>query len=229
MEDKHIFKGEYVYSVRIDGAHTEPVEQMVIVKLKEYFTRACVARENKKDGTPHFQAVCWRDQKITTQQNTTIRTYFKQKLKYTYNNAVSIIAARKVKSLAAYCNDKEDKGVLSFGISDLSLLGTWENKEDKQSKNREELIKRLKLHLNDEIVSISLLCRLACQVYTDVRPPPFKSLLQIGRSAGYLIEDIFIQEYYPSFDGHKNYEKAQYTQSEEQIENNIQMYIIEKD
>ena len=84
MEDKHIFKGEYVYSVRIDGAHTEPVEQMVIVKLKEYFTRACVARENKKDGTPHFQAVCWKDQKITTKQNTTIRTYFKQKLKYTY-------------------------------------------------------------------------------------------------------------------------------------------------
>jgi hypothetical protein len=229
MEDKHIFKGEYVYSVRIDGNHTPPVEQMVLLKLKEFFTRACVARENKKDGTPHFQAVCWKQQKLTSTQNSTLRTYFKQQLKYTYNNAVSIVGARKVQSLAKYCNDKEHKGVISFGISDLSILGKWENKESEDIKRREELEKRLKLHINDEIVSISLLCRLACQAYVNVRPPPFKSLLQIGRSVGYLTEDIFIQEYYPSFEGHKNYERKQYTQSEEEMENNIQMYIIEKE
>jgi len=228
MEDKHIFKGENVYSVRIDGEHTPVVEQMVLTKLKEFFTRACVARENKKDGTPHFQAVCWKDIKITSQQNSTLRTYFKQQLKYTYNNAVSIVAARKVQSLAKYCNDKEHKGVISFGISDLSLLGKWENKELSEVKRREELENRLKSHIQDEYVSISLMCRLACQVYKNVRPPPFKSLLQIGRSAGYLTEDIFIQEYYPSLDGHKNYERKQYTTSEEQLEANVQMYIIEK-
>lgn len=209
MEDKHIFKGEYVYSVRIDGSHTTTVEQMVLLKLKEFFTRACVARENKKDGTPHFQAVCWREQKLTSKQNSTIRTYFKQQFKYNYNNAVAIAGARKVESLAAYCNDKENKGVLSFGIADLSVLGKWQNKTAEDVKRKEALITHLRNQKDSEWISIYELCKSACEIYKDVRPPPFKSLLQIGRSAGYLTEDVFIKEYYPSFNGHNNYQRHQ--------------------
>ena len=197
MEDKHIFKGELCYSVRIDGPHTPTDEQMVLEKLKEFFTRACVAREHKKDGTPHFQAVAWRTQKLTQTNNSTIRSYFKNKFKYTYNNAVSIISARKVESLAKYCNDKEKKGTISFGISDLTILGQWENKDSKMENCKEKYIKLLEAQPKTEYIEINLLLRLACQVYQDVRPPPFKSLLQYGRSSGYLTQDAFQREYYP--------------------------------
>lgn len=224
MEDKHIFKGELCYSVRIDGPHNPTDEQMVLEKLKEFFTRACVAREHKKDGTPHFQAVAWRTQKLTSAQNTTMRTYFKQKFNYTYNNAVSIISARKIESLAKYCNDKEKKGTMSFGISDLTILGQWENKETIMEKLKDKYIALLKQHKGTEIIEINLLCKLACQVYQDVRPPPFKSLLQYGRSSGYLTQDAFQREYYPSFQGHNTYERNPYKNVNPPLEENSIFY-----
>ena len=205
MEDKHIFKGEFVYSVRIDGTHTTNNHTLVTEKMMEYFTRACIALEHKKDGTPHYQAVAWRSHKLSSTDNTTMRTYFKQKMKYNYNNAVSITSARKVESLAKYCNDKEDKGVLAFGISDLSVLGKWDNQESQKQRLKDQLIQLYKDQPQTETVSIPLLLTLACQVYKDFRPPPFKSLLQMGRSAGYLTDEIFIKEYYPSFSGHPTY------------------------
>lgn len=197
MEDKHIFKGEYVYSVRIDVKEFNPtIEQTVSSKLKEYFTRACVARENKKDGTPHYQACAWRNQKLPSKDNSTIRTYFKQIYNYDYNNAVSLTSARKVESLAKYCNDKEKKGVIHWGISDLSILGQWQNGTAQQEKYKDLLIDKLKSLNQEEEICMRQLCVYACEIYKDCRPPPFKSLLQIGRSSGYIPQRLFIEYYY---------------------------------
>lgn len=197
MEDKHIFKGEMVYSVRIDvKKFTKKIEKIVSGKLKEYFTRAVVARENKKDGTCHFQACAWRNQKLPSKDNSTIRTYFKQLFNYDYSNAVSLVSARKVESLAKYCNNKEKKGVISWGISDLSILGQWQNATSQQEKYKDLLIKKLESENKFEEICIRKLCVYACEIYKDCRPPPFKSLLQLGRSSGYIPQKLFIEYYY---------------------------------
>lgn len=197
MEDNNLFKGEYVYSVRVDVVDfKKSTEQMVLSKFKEYFTRACVARENKKDGTPHYQCCMWRNTKLPQKESSTIRTYFKQKFNYDYSNAVSIVSARKVESLAKYCNNKEKKGVISWGISDLSILGQWENKQANQEKLKDLLIEKLSSMRLSEEISMKQVCIEACKIYVDCRPPPFKSLLQIGRSSGYIPQRLFIAYYY---------------------------------
>ena len=226
MEDKQIFKGEYAYSVRIDVPEMNEINDKIVTdKLKQYFTRGKLARENKKDGTPHFQCIFWRENRLFKNNSSEIRTYFKQKFNYSYKNAISVVAARKVKSLAKYCNDKELKGTISYGIPMGTDLGKWENRESLNEILKDKYIEQLKLENDSEWISIHRLCQLACQVYKDVRPPPFKSLLQYGRSAGYITEDVFIKEYYPSFDGHNNYERKQY--KEPYCTNNVIKYLTE--
>lgn len=226
MEDKHIFKGEYAYSVRIDVPQmNETNDHLVTEKLKQYFTRGKLARENKKDGTPHFQCIFWRENRLSKNNPSEIRTFFKQTFKYKYKNAISVVAARKVKSLAKYCNDKELKGTLSWGIPIETDLGQWQNKEAINERLKDKYIEQLTLEKDSEWISIHRLCQLACQVYKDVRPPPFKSLLQYGRSAGYLTEDVFIKEYYPSFNGHNNYIRKPLKEPDMPVSN----YIIQSD
>lgn len=227
MEDKHIFKGEYAYSVRIDIPTMNPDnDKLVTDKLQQYFSRGKLARENKKDGTPHFQCIFWRDIRLSKNNPSEIRTYFKQKFNYQYKNAISIVSARKITSLAKYCNDKEHKGTISWGIPPETDLGKWENQEALANRLKEIYIEKLSLENQSEWISIHRLCQLACEVYKEVRPPPFKSLLQFGRSAGYLTEDAFIKEYYPSFQGHNNYIRKPLKDNEYE-ENTVVNYIIQ--
>jgi hypothetical protein len=196
MEDKHIFKGEKCYSFRVDVSHNDINEGIIIAKLKEYFTRACLAREHKKCGMPHYQSILWREQPLGKNASQTIRTFMKQKFGIKHKNFMSLTSARNVRSLAKYCNDKEEKGVISFGISDLSVLGKWENPEKKKDVYRDKLILKLKSMKQSSLISMRDLCKAAIDIYVDIRPPPFKSLLVIGRSAGYIPDDVFISEYY---------------------------------
>jgi len=196
MEDKHIFKGEKCYSFRVDVSHNDINEGIIISKLREYFTRACLAREHKKCGMAHYQSILWRDQPLGKNASQTIRTFIKQKFDIKHKNFMSLTSARNVRSLAKYCNDKEEKGIISFGISDLSVLGKWCNPEKKKDVYRDELILKLQSMKTSAVISMRDLCKAAIDIYKDIRPPPFKSLLCIGRSAGYIPDDVFISEYY---------------------------------
>lgn len=230
MEDKHIFNGEICYQFRIDISHNDQNEKSLQVILKQYFTRCAAARENKKDGASHYQCILWRNTTIPKKDEKYLRTFLKQNFKFTTKtNVLSFTSARRIKSLACYCNNKEEKGIFSFGINDLTVLGKWVNPIDKKEKLKEKLIKKLKQINDEEIISLYKLCEIACQVYKDQRPPPFKSLLQYGRSAGYLPQKVFINEYYRqsnmSVYNRSNYEIPAYSP----LENNMENYIISDD
>lgn len=197
MEDKYIFKGELVYSIRVDCPQfTDSTDVFLRLKMSAYFPRACFARENKTDGTPHYQGIAWRDTKLPSEDNSIIRTTYKQKWKLKGPNRIACTSARKVKSLAKYCNDKELKGVISWGIPDLTMLGKWENNDAVKERLKDKLIDELKEMKSEPHIDPRKMCVKACEVYDGYRPPPFKTLLQLGRSTGYIPQRLFINLYY---------------------------------
>jgi hypothetical protein len=143
MEDKHIFKGEYCYSFRLDVDWSDPqIVTTVESKLQEYFTRYRLSNENKKDGTKHFQGILWRNTVLGKSEPQQIRTYFKQTFKLE-KGGHSLVSAKKIKSLAKYCNDKEGKGYIDFGISGDVDFGQWQNKEAEKEKLKDKFRKAL--------------------------------------------------------------------------------------
>lgn len=228
MEDKHIFNGELCYSFRLDISASSENIPILVTKLKEYFTRACLGKENKKDGTPHFQGILWRETSLGKNDSQTIRTYYKQKFNIKHKNFMSLTSARKVRSLAKYCNDKEHKGIVSFGIVDLSLLGKWSNPDSKKETYRDELFKKLQSMKGSSMICPVDLCKAAIQIYKDVRPPPFKSLLCLGRSAGYIPETVFMRLYYRDLEHCGDFVRMTNTGATENAQNSIMNYIIEE-
>jgi len=196
MEDKPHFQGESCYSFRIDIPTTESNDKILVNKMMEYFSRLVGGKENKKDGTMHYQCIVWSDKKLAKNCPQQLRTFFKQKFDIKHKNFMSLVSARKVRSLAKYCNDKENKGLVTFGINDLSALGKWDNPEDNKVKMKEQLVSELKTMNKSDIIDMMQVVKLAVKIYKGCRPPPFKSLLCIARSVGYISDSLFIQEYY---------------------------------
>ena len=196
MEDKHVFKGEMCYSFRIDIPTTKENDTIVCNKMMEFFSRLVGGKENKTDGTMHYQCVVWSDNLLASNTKKYLRTWYKQKFNIKHKNFMSLVKARKVSSLAKYCNDKEGKGLISFGITDLSILGKWVNPEDKKQNLKETLIEEIRKINNSAMIDMRDIVALAIKVYKDCRPPPFKSLLVYARSVGYISDKIFMEEYY---------------------------------
>lgn len=216
MEDKHIFKGEYCYSFRIDIDWKDPQKvEIVTDKLREYFTRYRLSQENKKDGTEHLQGILWREKPLGKTQPQQIRTYFKQKFKL-QRGGHSLVSAKKVKSLAAYCSDKEQKGYHDYNIPQGIDLGKWENldaeKEVLKDKYRQKLheleftvdicgygeedkhMEMYKHQLRYRVLKFALE-----HIWTKEckhTPPPIKTLLSICRQEGVIDDDQFIYTYY---------------------------------
>ena len=185
MEDTDIYQGEFVYSFRLDMDYDNE-EHIAVVekKLQEYFSRYTLAKENKKDNTKHLQGILWRQSKLGKNDPATIRTFFKQKFNLG-KNALSLVSARKVKSLASYCNDKEGKGIIIYNVN-TDLLGKWNNpdaikvvaeQEFKKQLQKYKLQKEQKYPYGAE-VRLDECVMIGVVVYKkyNVRPLPEKSI-----------------------------------------------------
>lgn len=196
MEDTHVFKGEMCYSLRIDIPTTKENDTIICNKMKEYFSRLVGGKENKKDGTMHYQCIAWSNNKLEDKEKKYIRSWVKQTFKIEHKNFMSLVKARKVTSLAKYCNNKEEKGLITFGINDLSALGKWQNPTKKKENMKETLLNEIRKMNQSAMIDMRDIVALAIKVYKDCRPPPFKSLLVYARSVGYINDKIFMEEFY---------------------------------
>lgn len=142
--------GVYAYSYRIDMSHC-PWNEKELVK---YVTHPDVkgymfAREFKPKGhIPHYQGIIWFNSKRTSTEETYYRNFKKKKFvrKSTGkgDGTVSFKTAKKIGSLAKYCNDKEGFGLIkteNITHRMLEKLGKWSN-EKQVKKTRQEIIKR---------------------------------------------------------------------------------------
>lgn len=188
MEDTTIYPGEYVYSFRVDlDYNNENLITATEVFLLGWFPRLLIAFENKKDTTPHLQGCLWRDQKISNKDRTTIKNFFTSKaMGVPSKGGFHLFGARKVESLSAYCNNKEQKGGIVKNV-DINRIKDWKNPKARMEILKDTCIEWLKLYVEhrksitfteqknlstSEIVSVCLphIQRL------EIRPPPIKTL-----------------------------------------------------
>ena len=139
-----------------------------------------IAFENKKDGTPHLQGCLWRDQKIANKDRQTIKNFFTSKaIGCKGKNFFHLYSARKIESLAAYCNDKEDKGMIKHNV-DLDKIKDWKNPKARSEAAKDRCIEWFKAKAKDvdrdlttaELVDIVM--RVSYEM--DTRLPPIKSI-----------------------------------------------------
>lgn len=134
---------KYCYSMRVDNSHNLVVENKITDFCSKHgFTSYLLARENKDDGTPHYQGCLWTNLEITKKKELALRQQILRKLVFKFHprGNYSFKIARSPKGLAKYCNDKEGNGVITnLSTEKRELLGKWkiqETKTEKKTKKR---------------------------------------------------------------------------------------------
>lgn len=202
MQDTTIYKGEMVYQFRLDVDYTDTEKtNLVEGQLQEWFSRYYLAKENKKsNNVMHLQGILWRSQPLSDNDKKSIRTWFIQNkvLNVPKTGGISLTSARKIESLAKYCNDKEKKGTISFQV-DPNLLGDWINPQAQKAIMKDKLIALFKsTNTKCENLQIPQLLSLTldlCLKY-EHRPPPLKTILWYALQAKRIHKDDFSREYY---------------------------------
>lgn len=202
MQDTTIYKGEYCYQFRLDVDYTKIVKtELVEEHLQEWFSRYCLAKENKKsNNVMHLQGILWRSQPLSDNDKKSIRTWFLQQkiLEVPKTGGISLTSARKVDSLSKYCNDKEKKGLITFQV-DTKLLGKWSNPEAKKALLKEKVIKAFQEYKIDnvELTKIELIQQvLKVCLEEKARPYPIKTIYWYALQAGRISQSTFTMEYY---------------------------------
>ncbi|AXQ65949.1 MAG: replication protein [Circoviridae sp.] len=107
MEDTIVCKGLYAYQFRVDisgnpQSTAEIRKFLEIYKFKKYVGQYEISGKNK----PHYQMCLWRETPFTPSEQTKARNYWRGKTSKT-KQPVSLTNAKKIKSLAAYCQKVE--------------------------------------------------------------------------------------------------------------------------
>lgn len=107
MEDTIVCKGLYAYQFRVDISGN-PQSTAEIRKFFEIyqFTKYVGQYEISGKNKPHYQMCLWRETPFTPSEQTKARNYWRGKTLKT-KQPVSLTNAKKIKSLAAYCQKVE--------------------------------------------------------------------------------------------------------------------------
>jgi hypothetical protein len=140
-----------VYSYRVDMS-TNDVNDLVI---KDYVNRVenleeyLFSRENKKDGTPHYQGYLKFQGELARKDDVYLRNIVKkpfiitnkEKKKKGGSRPYSLAKAKKRKSLLSYCKNKEGKGyVTNMSEEKIKVIPDWI--PPSKTSNRKDLKKK---------------------------------------------------------------------------------------
>lgn len=181
----------YVYQHRIDALHNKGKELVEHCKSHPECEYYLFAKEKKSDGTPHFQGIVFlrKPLNITKERQSwaNVRT---KKWVLQHKQSVSFTAAKNPKSLAKYCNNKEELGIITnLTTEQLEKVGKWKSVSQlKLSKRKTEdhvFCQKLKDKLSkcdkvknnyySYIDAFMDMADIAYDVYE--RPPPMRSLI----------------------------------------------------
>lgn len=129
MEDTIVCKGLYAYQFRVDisGTKQSAAEIMKFIEMynfKKYLGQFEVSENNK----PHYQMCLWREKPFDTKEMTKARNWWRGKTSKT-KQPVSLTSAKKIRSLASYCQKGEKKGKIAFFFQHLDNLSKEEKSE----------------------------------------------------------------------------------------------------
>lgn len=204
MENSSIL-GEmlYVYQHRIDAPHN--VGDKLVKHCKEH--SECkyylFAKEQKKDGTQHYQGIVFLSKPlVTTKERMSWSNVKTRKWVYQHRNSVSFTKAKNPASLAKYCNNKEELGIITnLSEEQLAKIGAWQpiekikksrrQKEDDELKHQME--KNISQYGNKDYICYQQVMEDLALIAYDVyeRPPPMRSLVITCKQV--IPKKVFIQ------------------------------------
>lgn len=129
MEDTVVCKGLFAYQFRVDisGTKQSTAEIMKFVEtyqFKKYLGQFEISDNNK----PHYQMCLWREKPFEAKEMTKARNWWRGKTSKT-KQPVSLTNAKKIQSLASYCQKGEKKAENAFFFQQLDNL----SKEEKMA------------------------------------------------------------------------------------------------
>lgn len=193
----------FVYSLRVDLLHGYSAEQMILKWIKKFNVKKYLcAKEFKKDKTPHWQCAMF----FKEQPNTNNARNFWRKKTISDKNGHSFKLARNPETLAKYCNDKEEHGILTnLTKEELLQVGTWKSAKQETKKFKEKLdefIKSLKmkgtpLDSEDSVVIAWFIDSIIDFCFTERgRGIPRHNMLEILREQNVITTKQYRQEKY---------------------------------
>lgn len=119
------------------------------------------AMERKKDGTEHFQGICWSQTEIKDGLLNLCRSQIRTKLVHQYHQGkkgtYSLVLARNPTTLAKYCNDKEGLGmVTNVTLRERDEIGKWEISKKQTKETKKKLMENRLNQLKEEALHVDL-------------------------------------------------------------------------
>lgn len=148
MEDTTVCKGMYAYQFRVDiSGNSQSTAEMKKFLETYQFEKYIGQFEISDNNKPHYQMCLWRKAIFTSHEQTKARNWWRGKTLKT-KQPVSLTSAKKIKSLASYCQkgSKMTKKEHFFQhFNNLSkeenkLIPKWESKLALK-KNKREIYK----------------------------------------------------------------------------------------
>ncbi len=137
MEDTVICPGLYAYSFRIDRDQEQLFQEVewLIPQTTKYLMRREFGDETNKE---HLQCILWFKNKLATKEILRIRNHFRRE-----KGKISFISAKKVKSLAAYCNKSEGDLQTNLTTLEFSRIEKWKNLDDVWKDELHQFLRQL--------------------------------------------------------------------------------------
>ncbi len=186
MEDKHIVKGQFCYSFRVDFCDTTTLEMRK--KLMEWTEKFEVSEYAVFEETStqvkklHYQGAVWFTTRRVSKLLTKMRNWWCRP-----KGGISLVIAKNVKSLTAYIAKDGVMTACSLTTAQLGLFSTWETDQKKVwLKTLELKAKQLVSETNDKCDY----CRALIDFYTEMKKaPPTRNTLY-----------KFLLRYHPQFE-----------------------------
>lgn len=181
--DTVIIPDHYAYQFRVDLSGNQQSTAEIKRFLDKYnFNKYHGMFEiGKKTGKAHYQMIIWRSAELSPYERTKCRNYWRGKTLLT-KQPVSLTSARKLESLASYCQKGENtlkKGDYFQHISNLSkeekeLIPKWVTKKAKKLSKRDLFDSTLKSMIDplQNWIEKKQFCEIINQAYYKVYQRP---------------------------------------------------------
>lgn len=175
--DTVIIPNHYAYQFRVDlsGNQQSTAEIKRFLDKYDFNKYHGMFELGEKTGKAHYQMIIWRSAELSTYEKTKCRNYWRGKTLLT-KQPVSLTSARKLESLASYCQKGElvDLKLSNLTEEEQELIPKWVTKKAKKLSKRDLFDSTLKSMIDplQNWIEKKQFCEIINQAYYKVYGRP---------------------------------------------------------
>ncbi len=140
MEDSVICTGLYAYSFRLDRKQEQLFQEIEWLINQPDLVKYLFKREfGDQTGKEHIQGIIWFSKRQSIKEILRMRNHFRRE-----KGKISFISAKKVISLASYCNKTEGDLQTNLTPQEFLKIPDWRNKKDEWKEKLNIFLTKLK-------------------------------------------------------------------------------------